>query len=402
MKCSLKEHLIIDIHYEGLVMDKYEKQLNEAIRYALQMDSFNKTNIVERAENVCVFGLGTYFREAFLQQDVRTKYHVNLICDNNDQKVEEVLKDKKFEGLKSITVEELRKLNNLVVIIMLGDPREVEKQLGALGIGNIITFNDLSMDAFMHLPKEKKWFENCQDHIIEAYHSLTDNESRRTFVNLICNRIAPSLSRYSYEELYTAGEYFNSGVYKLTDDEYYIDCGAFDGDTVDKFILETKQNFGNIYAFELDSNNYNKIIQRIDHYEGKLKTKIDCYNYGVWDEEKVIQYGRGAEHDPSAGISIYKSDNTVSGKVVRLDDILKDKRVTFCKMDIEGAEQNALKGARNIIMEQKPKLAICIYHKLDDFWEIPLYLKKLVPEYHICIRHHYYYNCWGTVCYAYI
>lgn len=72
---------------------------------------------------------------------------------------------------------------------------------------------------------------------------------------------------------------------------------------------------------------------------------------------------------------------------------------TFIKMDIEGAELEALEGAKNTIVKSKPKLAICLYHKPDDLWKIPLYLKKLVPEYKFYIRHHSKVR-WETVLYA--
>lgn len=68
-------------------------------------------------------------------------------------------------------------------------------------------------------------------------------------------------------------------------------------------------------------------------------------------------------------------------------------------MDIEGSELEALKGAVHTIQRDKPKLAICIYHKPEDMTEIPLYIKSLVPEYKFYVRHHS--NCWtDTVLYA--
>jgi hypothetical protein len=60
----------------------------------------------------------------------------------------------------------------------------------------------------------------------------------------------------------------------------------------------------------------------------------------------------------------------------------------FIKMDIEGSEPEALKGSANTITARKPKLAICLYHRIEDFWEIPLYLHDLVPWYKLFVRHH--------------
>ena len=57
-------------------------------------------------------------------------------------------------------------------------------------------------------------------------------------------------------------------------------------------------------------------------------------------------------------------------------------------MDIEGSELKALEGMKQTIKKYKPKLAICIYHKFEDLWELPLYIKKLVPEYQLYIRNY--------------
>ncbi|SHJ39312.1 methyltransferase, FkbM family [Clostridium cavendishii DSM 21758] len=382
--------------------DKYLDQLKKAIEYATNSGSFNKKNIVYNAENVCVFGLGTYFKEAFLQQNVMERFHVNMLCDNNYKKAEEILKDNNYKGLKFITIEELKSLDNVVVILMLGDPREVEKQLKDLGINNCITYNDLSLDTIMDLPCDKKWFKNNSGKLIDAYNCLSDEESRKVFVNVICNHISPLYSNYSYEELYSSGEYFNTGLFNLSKNECFVDCGAYNGDTIDTFLKETNNMFEKIFAFELDSDNYRMLTEAVACYDSDITKKVKCYNLGVWNQECEITYGKGTANDRSDGISIYKSNNKNIAKVIKLDDILLGNKITLIKMDIEGAEQNALKGAENIIRKQKPKMAICLYHRLDDFWEIPLYLKKLVPQYKVNIRHHYYYNCWGTVCYVHL
>ncbi len=83
-----------------------------------------------------------------------------------------------------------------------------------------------------------------------------------------------------------------------------------------------------------------------------------------------------------------------------LDSVVKD-RVSFIKLDIEGSELEALKGARETIRRNKPRMAICIYHKPEDIWEIPRYIKSLVPEYHMAVRHYMTY-LYDTILYCWV
>lgn len=103
----------------------------------------------------------------------------------------------------------------------------------------------------------------------------------------------------------------------------------------------------------------------------------------------------------SAGHGSHIGDGDVVAEIARIDDEVQDEKVTFIKMDIEGAELDALKGAKDTILRDKPKLAICIYHKKSDLYELPGYILSLVPEYKLCVRH-YTSISWETVLYAWI
>ena len=83
-----------------------------------------------------------------------------------------------------------------------------------------------------------------------------------------------------------------------------------------------------------------------------------------------------------------------------IDNVVGDERVTFIKMDVEGAELKSLMGARNTIIKNHPRLAICAYHKPEDLYELPGYILSIVPEYKFLLRH-YSSNNWETVLYAY-
>jgi len=81
------------------------------------------------------------------------------------------------------------------------------------------------------------------------------------------------------------------------------------------------------------------------------------------------------------------------------DDLLCEAGPTFIKMDIEGAELDALEGARRSIQTHRPILSICVYHKQDDLWRIPLFIHTLVEDYRLFLRPHYG-DGWDLVCYA--
>lgn len=91
----------------------------------------------------------------------------------------------------------------------------------------------------------------------------------------------------------------------------------------------------------------------------------------------------------SDGASHISDEGDSSIEVMSIDEAINGKeKVTLIKMDVEGAELESLKGAKNTILKDKPKLAICIYHKAQDMIDLPVYIKSLVPEYKLYIRHH--------------
>lgn len=125
--------------------------------------------------------------------------------------------------------------------------------------------------------------------------------------------------------------------------------------------------------------------------------RITCFPYGVWSEDKDISYRTMASDD---GLSIYNPRETQKAHVVNLDKQLNSVKVDLIKMDIEGSEMEALKGCAGIIKEQRPVMAVCAYHRIEDLWEVPLYLKELCSDYKSYMRHHAEYWMAETVCYA--
>ncbi len=174
-------------------------------------------------------------------------------------------------------------------------------------------------------------------------------------------------------------QYFEPFV-EFYENEVFIDVGVLDGESSLLFAEKCGQNYEKIYLFEPDNESYERSIENLE------KNKLDNYqifNLGLWNEKATLSFNSTGGRD--AAIS---DTGDCEVLVDSLDNILGDKRVTYIKMDIEGSELNALIGASNIIKTQKPKLAICIYHKPSDILDIPNCILELAPDYKLYIRMH--------------
>lgn len=376
----------------------YKEKLNDAFLYATEKECFRKTDLIKQSDNVCVFGLGKYFDDAFIKQNVQKRFKVKYLCDNNSERLEQLKNNNLYKDIKGfIKPEQLKELKNVVVIFMLGDPRSAINQLkDIVGLENCIVYNDLVLDDIMGSDKDIDYYKSQKQKLFDVFDMLSDELSQKIFVNIFCLRVAPHLADLSYEELYTDNQYFSKDIVNLSQDENFVDCGAYIGDTLENFAELTNNNFENYYAFEMDCNNF-KILQEKANEIINKGSKIECLPYGVWNEDTILKYGTMSSED---SYSIFNEKETKQVKAVKLDTILDGKKITFIKMDIEGAEMNALIGAKEIIQTQHPKMAICVYHRIEDLWQIPLFIKNLYPEYRIYLRHHAKYWVSETVCYA--
>lgn len=253
-------------------------------------------------------------------------------------------------------------------------------------------FSELIQNVFTAKHSSEFFLEEVQK-ILDAYFLLEDEESREIYVESICNKIAPQFATKVFGELQSDGEYFNHGIFQLGEEECYVDAGAYNGDTVVKFIQSVNNKYKKVYAFELDKDCYEMMNKNLEKYNDE---RIKLFCMGLYKQTKTISIGGYLE---GRYIEDTVTRITDTGKVVALDDILKNEQVTFIKMDIEGSELEALEGAKEILCNQKPKLAISAYHKLEDIWQIPLYLNSLNPEYHFYLRHHQP-NAWDTDLYV--
>ncbi len=177
----------------------------------------------------------------------------------------------------------------------------------------------------------------------------------------------------------TGDDYFYEDFLQYNEEEIFIDAGCCDlGTTIDFARLCT--GLKKVYAFEPDLQNYKDCVRRIEEQKDNLP-EIVMLPYGTWSEKTELHFEATAD-----GCSHIGEGDTII-RTAAIDDIIANTdKVTFIKMDVEGAELESLKGAERVIKKDRPKLAICIYHKPEDMITLPMYIKSLVPEYRFYLR----------------
>jgi len=185
--------------------------------------------------------------------------------------------------------------------------------------------------------------------------------------------------------LYVDGYFAYPGIC-LTDNEVYIDGGAYTGDTVEEFLNAVKGNYSHIYSFEPDPKNYETLCVNLSQYD-----HIDVIQYGLWSVKTQLnlRVTGGAEHVGS-GLTLYESQrDTITVPVTSLDAFFEDKPErswpTLIKMDVEGAEKEALIGGTEIIRNKKPQMVICVYHKPEDIYELPQTILNIRNDYKLSL-----------------
>ena len=223
----------------------------------------------------------------------------------------------------------------------------------------------------------------------KLYELLEDDFSRRTLRNVIKYRLTARTSLL--RGIVVSPQYFVPDIIGPLKEEVFIDGGAYTGDTIVSLYRERGKCWRKIYAWEPDEENRRILEKRC--VCGGYKD-VEIIPFALWNEKTELKFW-GKRRDRSC----VHENGTEVVPVDTIDHVCSSDKVTFIKMDIEGSELEALRGAADVIRRDKPKLAISIYHKPKDYFEIPFYVKELVPEYRLYIRHHKR-SCVDTVLYA--
>lgn len=339
---------------------------------------------------VILFGsakLSLHFIKFFLDK----KTLILSLSDNDKNKI-----GKKLLGFKIISKKDIEKKfgKNIQIVVTSVFYDEIIKELKNMGFSKV--FNPMFFFTIYYKNFNLLVWRNDINLIFRnkkkiklAFLSLKDKKSRKIYIEIIKFRLTFNKSIFNKIKGKN-NEYFDRKIVKLSSKEVFLDGGGYDGDTIKVFIEKSKNIFSKIYSFEPDDKSYiqlkkyvNKLSdERIISYKiglGKIKEKLYFTNEGNLGS-RIISQGK---------------------KIIEIlpIDFLKSDIFTYIKLDIEGFEKEALIGARKTINKYKPRLAICVYHSLEDLWEIPYLINKINKNYKFYLRH-YTNFLFETVCYA--
>jgi FkbM family methyltransferase len=257
---------------------------------------------------------------------------------------------------------------------------------------------------------------NNIEKLIDQANIFVDDYSKLSYLNMLIYKL--TLNPYYLENTavgrgskYDYNNYlFDRSYLNLSDNEVYIDAGAFTGDSLECFLFAVKGKFKHIYTFEPDSKNNIEINKRIailqQFYLKPLSKSISIIESGIWSKEAVLEFSTSRDHDLGghvieAGMIKYGDGSQLTQINVTSIDVSTDQDATFIKYEVEGSELEGLIGAQNTIVKNKPKLAVALYHKPEDILILPKHIENLDMNYKIGFRQHDPYKPDATYCYCY-
>lgn len=247
-----------------------------------------------------------------------------------------------------------------------------------------------------------KYISQNSAQLISLAERVNDDYSRFTLFSVLLSHLTcnPEWSLHAAKPYLSL--YFRSGLFVPGEAERFADCGASIAESAKAFMDAVDGRFDKIWMIEPDEINRKTLSDFIDEHhrgypqEGGSLELIGCALGEAQGEMPFLHEGGHGGHLLPVSSGLVQCRNVA---VCRLDDIL-DSPPTLIKMDIEGAELGALKGARGHIEQGRPKLAISAYHRPSDLLDLVNFVDGLRGDYRVGVRHHTE-ERWDTCLYFY-
>lgn len=345
----------------------------QALRAYLQQVCTEQADCLQR-KDIYLFGTGSaavLYQSALRHEGIAPLGYI----DNNPRKQGGTFAGKPVLALEDVPDDALV----LGCIQNRSSRAEIERQISTRG-------GYLYFDTYL-------WAKNIEQ-VEEVLSLLADEASRETYAGVMLKRMKNEAVTQFEPNQYFAPAPF-AGV-RLG--EVFVDCGAFVGDSAEKYLWEREGCVEKIFAIEPFAPNYQAMLARFE----RLRRE-----WALTEDQLVAVHGAIGAQDgtrcidsPNANLSAALQEEGEAVRMYTLDNLFAQQRVGFIKADIEGSEYDMLLGAEQVLKRDRPLLARCLYHTPSDFFRVPLFLHRMHLGYKFQVRQHAP-NYTETILYAY-
>jgi FkbM family methyltransferase len=260
---------------------------------------------------------------------------------------------------------------------------EMQDQLRGLGASKVVFYPRMTAFDPVRFPAEPVFSDlqedlaNHRDEYLALFDKLQDPASRAVFDAVLQFRLTLDGSHLQRSFSSDHRHYFPPELICLGDDEVFVDGGGYDGDTSSDFVETSHGKYRRIYLFEPDPHLLARARRRLASEGGRVR----FVDRAVYSEETTLHFrpeGISGRLDEAGELSV---------RTATLDSALEEP-ASYIKLDIEGAERHAIRGATGQIGEHRPRLALSVYHSPDDLWRLPHLVSGIRDDYRMYMRHY--------------
>lgn len=285
-----------------------------------------------------------------------------------------------FMGLPVLSLDTLAAVRDEVILLVgVTQHQAVCARLKEAGFRRVFP---VDVPDYLNIPEPfmtAGFVEDNANALFAAWECLDDEKSRATFIASLQTKLHEDLS--FVEPLIEPDHiYFSQGGLGLGGNEVLLDVGGYNGDTLTDFHRQTNGNYRAIISLEPSPENF----AALEHTAAALgPQRIFPVPIGAWNAAETLGFAPKQGHIDNQ-VSAHGADRI---QVDRIDNIVHGQlpAITIMKLDINGAEYEALEGSARVIREMRPRIVVRL-HKAENYFRIPLLLKKIAPDIKLKVR----------------
>jgi FkbM family methyltransferase len=329
-----------------------------------------------KAGGITIYGAGTIGRQA-VDAARLVSIPVKAILDANEK-----LHGSFINGIEVRPASSLERGVDVVVPALGRHIAAITALLENLGAQSIMSLSELYFVSRRPGEPETDYLDDLfanRNRYHALFMAIADRRSREVLSAVLKHRL--SLATNHLADVAERGhpQWFDPAFLPRTDRDVFVDGGAYDGDTAIGYDQSRGPGYRHVHAFEIDQDVAARALRRTAHLPN-----VTIHNCGLSDRKARVSYRKTGGTDGAIGSDVQSSNyvelQTIDGAIA--------EPITFLKLDVEGEEAKAIDGARQHLICDRPTLAVALYHKAHDLWDIPRRILDVLPDYRLHFRHY--------------